>query len=319
MSVRSITPPENPPSPPNPSEDAGLIPQISSPLDQNAIPSPPINGVWDANDIAPETAMKMMCRFVQALANANGDIPPTPPISRTPSGNRLVELKHSEGGGSGKENLRRHHRRTSSRPATPVPSDDIKAPSFQRVDVGSPEATEKEPATPIVGADAIEAHAELQAVARKFFCRVPPPVTLEQYMMRLQRYCPMSTAVWLAAGTYIFRLCVEDRYVPCTARTVHRLVLGSLRVAMKALEDLRYPQERFAGVGGVKESELHFLEIAICYLTDFDLQVSNERLYRKMLAFQQAAFQASLISRQIPANEMKLRIPMRTRGPAQTA
>ena len=259
--------------------------------------------------------MKMMCRFVQALANANGDIPPTPPISRTPSGHRLAELKGSEG----KENWRRHHRRTSSRPATPVPSDDIKAPSFQRVDVGSPEATEKEPATPIVGADAIEAHAEIQAVTRKFFCRVPPPVTLEQYMMRLQRYCPMSTAVWLAAGTYIFRLCVEDRLVPCTARTVHRLVLGSLRVAMKALEDLRYPQERFAGVGGVKESELHFLEIAICYLTDFDLQVSNERLYRKMLAFQQAAFQASLISRQIPANEMKLRIPMRTRGPAQTA
>jgi hypothetical protein len=261
--------------------------------------------------------MKMMCRFVQALANANGEIPPTPPISRTPSGSRLVELK-SEGGGS-KENVRRHHRRTSSRPATPVPSDDIKAPSFQKVDVGSPEATDKEPATPIVGADAIEAHAEIQAIARKFFCRVPPPVSLEQYMMRLQRYCPMSTAVWLAAGTYIFRLCVEDRLVPCTARTVHRLVLGSLRVAMKALEDLRYPQERFAGVGGVKESELHFLEIAICYLTDFDLQVNNDRLYRKMLAFQQAAFQASLISRQIPANEMKLKIPMRTRGPAQTA
>ena len=142
---------------------------------------------------------------------------------------------------------------------------------------------------------------------------------LEKYMRRLQKYCPMSTAVWLAAGTYIFRLCVEDRLVPCTARTVHRLVLGSLRVAMKALEDLRYPQDRFAGVGGVRDTELHFLEIAICYLTDFDLQVSNDRLYRKMLAFQQAAFQASLISRQIPANEMKLRIPMRTNASAQTA
>jgi hypothetical protein len=310
--------PEEPPSPPNPSEDAGLIPQISSPLDQNSIPSPPANGVWDTNDIQPETAMKMLCRFVQALANANGDIPPTPPIKRTASGNRLVELKNSENGGS-KENFRRHHRRTSSRPATPVPSDDIKAPSFHRVDVGSPEACEGEPATPVIRADAIEAHAELQAIARKFFCRVPPPVTLEQYLMRLQRYCPMSTAVWLAAGTYIFRLCVEDRVVPCTARTIHRLVLGSLRVAMKALEDLRYPQDRFAGVGGVKESELHFLEIAVCYLTDFDLQVNNDRLYRKMLAFQQAVFQASLVSRQIPASEMKLRIPLRAKASPQIA
>jgi hypothetical protein len=266
----------------------------------------------------PETAMKMLGRFVQALANANGEIPPTPPINRTPSSSRLAELRAAENGG-GKENVRRHHRRTSSRPATPVPSDDIKAPSFQRVDVGSPEACEKEPVTPVIGENAIEAHAELQAIARKFFCRVPPPVTLEQYLARLQRYCPMSTAVWLAAGTYIYRLCIEDRFVPCTSRTVHRLVLGSLRVAMKALEDLRYPQDRFAGVGGVKESELHYLEIAVCYLTDFDLQVSNDRLYRKMLAFQQAAFQASLISRQIPTNEMKLRIPMRAQASAQTA
>jgi hypothetical protein len=308
--------PERPPSPPNPSEDAGLIPQISSPPDQNDIPSPPINGIWDANDIQPETAMKMLCRFVIAISNANGEILPTPPIRRTASGNRLAELKSTENS-EGKENYRRHHRRTSSRPATPVPSDDIKAPGFRKVDVGSPEANEKEPATPVIGENAIEAHMEIQAITRKFFCRVPPPVTLEQYLMRLQRYCPMSTAVWLAAGTYIFRLCIEDRVVPCTARTIHRLVLGSLRVAMKALEDLRYPQDRFAGVGGVKESELHFLEIAICYLTDFDLQVSNDRLYRKMLAFQQAAFQASLISRQIPTGEMKLRIPMRAKASAQ--
>ncbi|KIW06151.1 uncharacterized protein PV09_03313 [Verruconis gallopava] len=317
MSSEHTTPPERPPSPPNPSEDTGLIPNISSPVDQSAIPSPPINGVWDANDILPETAMKMLCRFVQALANANGEIPPTPPIRRTASGNRLVELKTTEAGG--KENSRRHHRRTSSRPATPVPSDDIKAPNFLKVDVGSPEATEKEPATPVVGADAVEAHAELQAIARKFFCRVPPPVTLEQYFARLQRYCPMSTAVWLAAGTYIFRLSVEERVVPCTARTMHRLVLGCLRVAMKALEDLRYPQDRFAGVGGVKDTELHLLEVAVCYLMDFDLQVSNEQLYRRMLAFQQAAFQASLISRQIPASEMKLKIPMRVNASAQTA
>lgn len=303
------------PEPPNPSADYGLIPQINSPIDKLAIPSPPINGVWEASDILPETAMKMLCRFVQALSNANGDIPPTPPISRTASSHRLAQLKESEG----KENFRRHHRRTSSRPATPVPSDDIKAANFRRVDVGSPEACEKEPAVVIIGADAWESQAQQEAIARKFFCKIPPPVTLEQYMMRLQRYCPMSTAVYLAAGTYIYRLCVEEKLVPCTPRTIHRLVLASLRVAMKALEDLRYPQDRFAGVGGVRESELHLLEIAVCYLTNFELQVSNDLLYRKMLAFQAAAFQANMMSRKIPSTEMKLRLPMRTGASAQTA
>jgi len=170
-----------------------------------------------------------------------------------------------------------------------------------------------EPTTADVGANALETQAQQEAIARKFFSKVPPPVSLEEYMARLQRYCPMSTAVYLAAGAYIHKLAVEEKLVPCTSRTIHRLVLASLRVAMKALEDLRYPQDRFAGVGGVRESELRLLEIALCYLTDFDLQVNNDLLYRKTLGLQQAAFQASLVTRKLAPGEMRLRMPTRTK------
>jgi hypothetical protein len=121
----------------------------------------------------------------------------------------------------------------------------------------------------------------------------------------------MSTAVYLAAGVYIHKLCVEDKVVPVTPRTVHRLLLASLRVAMKALEDLRYPQQRFAGVGGVRESELRLLEISLCYLTDFDLQVTNDMLYKKILGLQQAAIEAGIKKGWTESPmEIKLRIPM---------
>jgi len=104
----------------------------------------------------------------------------------------------------------------------------------------------------------------------------------------------MSTAVYLAAGAYIYKLAIEDKVVPVTSRTIHRLVLGTLRVAMKALEDLRYPQARFAGVGGVGGRELRMLEISVCYLTEFDLQLDCESLYRKTVALQQAALHAEM-------------------------
>jgi len=123
----------------------------------------------------------------------------------------------------------------------------------------------------------------------------------------------MSTAVYLAAGVYIHKLSVEEKLVPVTTRTMHRLVLASLRVAMKALEDLRYPQHRFAGVGGVRESELRLLEIALCYLTNFDLQVDNTTLYEKTISLQQAAFQATLVNKRLQPGEMRLRIPMRAK------
>ncbi|KAF2423792.1 cyclin-domain-containing protein [Tothia fuscella] len=296
------------PSPPNPSEDAGLIPRITSPLDKNAIPSPPTAVSWDANTLRPETAMKMLCRAVQALANVSGDIPPTPPLTRFGTPGRLTPS--TNGVEFGSEAFRRHHRRTSSRPATPVPNHDIKAPSFIQVDVGAPEACMNEPATADVGANALDSQVQQEAIARKFFSKAPPRVSLEEYMARLQRYCPMSTAVYLAAGVYIHKLSVEEKLVPVTSRTIHRLVLASLRVAMKALEDLRYPQHRFAGVGGVSESELRLLEIALCYLTNFDLQVDNELLYKKTIGLQQAAFQSTLVKSRLQPGEMKLRLPI---------
>jgi len=80
---------------------------------------------------------------------------------------------------------------------------------------------------------------------------------------------------------------LEDLSVPVTNRTVHRLLLASLRVAMKALEDLSYPHQRFAGVGGVSERELAKLEISLCYLMDFELKVTNELLLEKIKSLQQ--------------------------------
>ena len=221
------------------------------------------------------------------------------------------------GGGNENQRPRYKHNRSSSRPATPVPSDDIKSPSFQRVSVGSPEASTDEPAaavdTDCIGGNALPTLEQQQAIARKFFSKAPPPVSLEEYLARLQRYCPMSTAVYLAAGAYIHKLCVEENLVPVTPRTIHRLILASLRVAMKALEDLRYPQQRFAGVGGVRESELRLLEISLCYLTNFDLQVDNEMLCRKAVALQQAALQASMAKNRIDPGLVKMKIPTRRR------
>lgn len=292
-----VASPDRPlPAPPNPSSDAGVIPKITTP-DRNA-PSPPADAAWDPATMRPETAMKMLCRAVMALASVARDIPPTPPIS-LPGTRRRVSIES----------------RSNSRPATPVPSDDLRAPTFRGIEIGSPEAHAHEPSARDVGHDAEPVHKQQSAIARKFFSKSPPPIALDDYLVRLQRYCPMSTAVYLAAGAYILKLAVEDRVVPLTSRTIHRLVLGTLRVAMKALEDLRYPQQRFAGVGGVRETELHKLEISVCYLLDFELQVTQESLYLKTMALHHAGLQAAALQSKLPAT-LRPRPPARA-GSAQ--
>lgn len=119
-------------------------------------------------------------------------------------------------------------------------------------------------------------------LVKRFYSKNAPPISLEDYLLRLHKYCPMSTAVYLAASIYITRMVFTEKALFVTPRNVHRLVLAALRVAMKALEDLSYPHARFARVGGVAERELTRLEITFCFLTDFDLRVDAHALLCQM-------------------------------------
>lgn len=122
--------------------------------------------------------------------------------------------------------------------------------------------------------DLIQQH----ALAKKFVSKKEPPILLKDYLLRLQRYCPMSTAVYLATSVYLTKMSAVEGVISVTPKNVHRLVLAGLRVATKALEDLSYPHRRFAMVGGVSERELSKLETSFCFLADFELRVDAEML-----------------------------------------
>ena len=284
------------PPAPNPSSDPGVIPRINATELVEDTRLPP-EGDFAVATLDPILALKLLSRGVQVLSDLTGDVPATPPVSR-PSTPRLVD-DHAP------------RSRTSSRPSTPsrVPSDDLKRGTMSGMPIGSPEAHPSELKT----VDEAAIRAQYDAIARKFFSKKAPPITIQDYLLRLHRYCPMSTAVYLAAATYIQRLALEEKTVPITSRTVHRLLLASLRTAMKALEDLNYPHSRFAGVGGVSEKELAKLEISLCYLLNFELKVDERILYEKARALQQL----SLNKFRLPGPAVQLRLPIRRSPIAQ--
>jgi hypothetical protein len=185
-----------------------------------------------------------------------------------------------------KENIARSASYTSLaainlRPRTPSnssnasnTSSDIDGVNLRRTPIASPT---KEPYI-IIGDNAEPLNVQHSAITRKFYSKKPPPISLEDYLMRIHKFCPMSTAVYLATSLYIHKLAVEERAIPVTRRNCHRLLLAGLRVAMKALEDLSYPHSRFSRVGGVSEGELARLEISFCFLTNFEFRTSKESL-----------------------------------------
>lgn len=130
----------------------------------------------------------------------------------------------------------------------------------------------------VIGANSQPLNQQHSAITRKFYSKKPPPIGISDYLLRIHRFCPMSTAVYLATSLYIHRLAVDERAVAVTKRNAHRLLLAGLRVAMKALEDLSYPHAKVAKVGGVSELELARLEISFCFLCGFELVVGSGML-----------------------------------------
>ncbi|KAK0878408.1 hypothetical protein LTR91_017342 [Friedmanniomyces endolithicus] len=207
---------------------------------------------WDITAISGLAALEMLVEALQDLADAMGDVPPTPPVSRPTTPKTYIDSNGL--------------RRTSSSEAT------------CSMVIGSPEAHPHEPITVAVGADAEETTLQRIAIARRFFSKTAPAFTIAQYLQRLHTFCPHSPGVYLTAAVYCHRLCVADLMVPATNRTIHRLSLAAIRVASKAVEDNKWTQDRISKVGGVSKTQLMNLEVTLCFLLDFDLGVTDTML-----------------------------------------
>lgn len=140
----------------------------------------------------------------------------------------------------------------------------------------------------VIGADADPHDIQHAAIARRFFSKVAPQCTISDYLKRQHAYCPHSPGVYLTAAHYIHRLCILERVLPVTNRTVHRLFLAATRIAAKALEDNKWSQQRVAQVGGVRPTQLLNLEVALCFLLDFELGVDAKGLAKSMFGLQLA-------------------------------
>jgi len=103
-----------------------------------------------------------------------------------------------------------------------------------------------------------------------------PDITLEKYLARCWKFAGCSDACFVLAHVYIDRLIELHPQLLITANCVHRLLIASLVLAVKFLDDIYYSNAFLARVGGVSTQELNSLELALLGLLDYRLQVQPE-------------------------------------------
>ncbi|KAJ7548770.1 hypothetical protein O6H91_07G026100 [Diphasiastrum complanatum] len=101
-----------------------------------------------------------------------------------------------------------------------------------------------------------------------------PAIGIEKYLERIFKYANCSTSCFVVAYAYIDRFIYQQPDIPINSLNVHRLLITSVMVAAKFLDDAFYNNAYYAKIGGVATYEMNRLELEFLFRLNFRLQVT---------------------------------------------
>ncbi|KAF8038770.1 hypothetical protein BT93_B1350 [Corymbia citriodora subsp. variegata] len=102
-----------------------------------------------------------------------------------------------------------------------------------------------------------------------------PAMSVRQYLERICKYTSCSASCFVVAYIYINRFL--ERTGGClTSLNVHRLLITSVVVASKFIDNAGSNNGYFAKVGGISNAEMNRMEVNFLFKLDFRLCISAE-------------------------------------------
>ncbi|RCK60647.1 PHO85 cyclin-7 [Candida viswanathii] len=130
-----------------------------------------------------------------------------------------------------------------------------------------------------------------------------PGISLQAYLARVLKYCPVTNEVFLSLLVYFDRIAKKannlnqkkkhsssgdntdsgnsgeaEQLFVMDSYNIHRLIISGITVSSKFFLDIFYKNLRYAKVGGLPLEELNYLELQFLLLLDFKLMISVEDL-----------------------------------------
>ncbi|KAK1317263.1 Cyclin-P3-1 [Acorus calamus] len=119
----------------------------------------------------------------------------------------------------------------------------------------------------------LEESTNKKAAATIFHGLRVPSLSIQQYMDRIFKYSGCSPSCFVLAHIYMDRF-LQQPGSCLTSLNVHRLLITSVVVAAKFIDDAFYNNAYYAKVGGVTTGEMNRLELKFLFSLDFRLQVN---------------------------------------------
>ncbi|XP_058077681.1 cyclin-P3-1-like [Magnolia sinica] len=115
-----------------------------------------------------------------------------------------------------------------------------------------------------------------------------PNLSIRQYIDRIFKYSNCSPSCFVLAYIYMDRF-LQQPDIHLTSLNVHRLLITSVMVAAKFIDDAFFNNAYYAKVGGVDALEMNRLELKFLFSLDFRLHVNLGTFGRYCLLLEKEA------------------------------
>ncbi|MBA0702117.1 hypothetical protein Goari_000049 [Gossypium aridum] len=101
-----------------------------------------------------------------------------------------------------------------------------------------------------------------------------PTISIQSYLDRIYKYANCSPSCFIVAYIYLDRFAQKQPTLPINSFNVHRLLITSVMVAAKFMDDIYYNNAYYAKVGGISRTEMNYLEVDFLFGLGFHLNVA---------------------------------------------
>ncbi|XP_014516152.1 cyclin-U4-1 [Vigna radiata var. radiata] len=137
-----------------------------------------------------------------------------------------------------------------------------------------------------------------------------PNISIQNYLERIFKYANCSPSCFIVAYVYLDRFTQRQPSLPINSFNVHRLLITSVMVAAKFMDDMYYNNAYYAKVGGISKREMNVLELDFLFGLGFHMNVSPGsfeaycvHLQREMVLMQPLSFAGKSLKTHLCFNE----------------
>ncbi|KAL5569752.1 hypothetical protein UlMin_026327 [Ulmus minor] len=101
-----------------------------------------------------------------------------------------------------------------------------------------------------------------------------PTISVHSYLERIFKYANCSHSCFVVAYIYLDRFTQRQPLLPINTFNVHRLLITSVMLSAKFMDDMYYNNAYYAKVGGISTTEMNLLELDFLFGLSFQLNVT---------------------------------------------